>query len=107
MAARPAAGRAAALRLLAREWSERAVERGGGGRAEDQRLGSAEYDAFGVFATVYRELEWKIPIFSWRVVPKTPNTSYGLSAFESIGRARRSLVVRSDRAVTTVGIMRG
>jgi hypothetical protein len=31
------------------------------------------YDAFGIFGTVFRELAWKTPIFSWRAVPKTPN----------------------------------
>jgi hypothetical protein len=37
---------------------------------------AALYDAFGVLGTIFRELEWKTPIFSWRVDPKTPNTSY-------------------------------
>jgi hypothetical protein len=40
------------------------------------RDGPRRYDAFGVFGTVLRELEWKTPIFSWRVVPRTPNASY-------------------------------
>jgi hypothetical protein len=26
----------------------------------------------GVFETIFRELEWKTPIFSWRAVPKFP-----------------------------------
>jgi hypothetical protein len=33
------------------------------------------YDAFGVFKTIFRELEWKSSIFSWRRVLKTPNAS--------------------------------
>jgi hypothetical protein len=35
-----------------------------------------EYDAFGIFGAIFRELEWKTPIFSWRAFPKTPNTLY-------------------------------
>jgi hypothetical protein len=33
------------------------------------------HDAFGVFGTIFRELEWKTPIFFWRAVAKTPNAS--------------------------------
>ena len=33
------------------------------------------YDAFGVFGTIFRELERKKPPFYWRPVPKTPNAS--------------------------------
>jgi hypothetical protein len=32
--------------------------------------------AFGAFGAVLRELVWKMPIFSWKVVPKNPNASY-------------------------------
>jgi hypothetical protein len=38
---------------------------------DDRRV----YDAFGVFGTIFRELEWKTRIISWRAVPKTPNVS--------------------------------
>jgi hypothetical protein len=41
-----------------------------------QGLDRSAYDAFGVFGAIFRELEWKTPIFSWRAVPKTPNASY-------------------------------
>jgi hypothetical protein len=33
-------------------------------------------DAFGVFGTIFRELEWKTPVFYSRAVPKTPNASH-------------------------------
>jgi hypothetical protein len=33
------------------------------------------HDAFGVFWTSFRELEWKTPIFYGREVQKTPNAS--------------------------------
>jgi hypothetical protein len=33
------------------------------------------YEAFGVFGTIFRELEWKTPIFYWRAIPETPNAS--------------------------------
>jgi hypothetical protein len=33
------------------------------------------YDAFGVFGTILRELEWKAPIFFQRALPRTPNAS--------------------------------
>jgi hypothetical protein len=44
------------------------------GRHESDVTGHG-YNAFGVFGTIFREPEWKMPIFSWRVVPKTPNAS--------------------------------
>jgi hypothetical protein len=37
-----------------------------------ERRVAAGCDSFGVFVTIFRELEWKTPIFSWRVVPETP-----------------------------------
>jgi hypothetical protein len=33
------------------------------------------YGVIGVFGTILRELEWKTPFFSWRVLPKTPSAS--------------------------------
>jgi hypothetical protein len=37
-------------------------------------------DAFGDIGAAFRELEWKSPTFSGRVVPKTPNASYPAGA---------------------------
>jgi hypothetical protein len=34
-----------------------------------------QYDAFGVFGTIFTEFDWKTPVFSWSAVPKTPNAS--------------------------------
>ena len=33
------------------------------------------YSAFGLIGTILREIEWKTPIFSWRVIPKSANAS--------------------------------
>jgi hypothetical protein len=39
------------------------------------RTAALRYDAFEDIGTIFRYLEWKTPIFSGRVVPKTPNAS--------------------------------
>ena len=37
------------------------------------QVGARAYDAFGDIGSIFQELEWKTPIFSGRVAPKTPN----------------------------------
>ena len=50
--------------------------RGSGGGARPWRRGPCgAHDVFGVFRTIFRELDWQMPIFYWRAVPKTPNAS--------------------------------
>ena len=67
------------------------------------------YDAFGVFGTIFRALEWKTPIFCWRVVPKSPNASYprlpltvptgtGVARANGRGRAPAGRRLRARRA---------
>ena len=38
------------------------------------------YDAFGVFGTIFRELEWKTPSFPGERSQKTPKSSYAAPA---------------------------
>jgi hypothetical protein len=40
------------------------------------QVGARAYDAFGDIGSIFQELEWKTPIFSGRVAPKTPNALY-------------------------------
>jgi hypothetical protein len=35
--------------------------------------GWLQYDALGDIGATFKELEWKMPIFSGRLMPKTPN----------------------------------
>jgi hypothetical protein len=43
---------------------------------QENDLAAHGYDAFGVFGTIFKELEWKTPILtSWRAVPTIASAS--------------------------------
>ena len=75
----------------------------------DREWQCSYYDAFGVFGAIFRELEWKTPIFSWRADPKTPNASYA-RARQDLGRPKvlwRVLrVVEKEQVLGLVGAHR-
>ena len=60
---------------------------------------SLAYDAFGVFGTIFRELEWKTRILSGIAVPKFPIASYLLRGGPRAGPRRRRAAAAAHSAL--------